>query len=108
MIAYQLSSPYISKSELEVSTVSTHPVNLLKNEMAESIRQKYLDTPEGYLSQCVTSKGITYRKGMIVAHKLAGGLADFGEIVQICIFHDCVFLLSSNCVENLVQEYMAY
>lgn len=105
-IAYQLSSPYLSKSELEVETVSTLPVDLIKNEIAEAIRQKYTDTPEVHLSQCVTSKGITYRKGMIVAHKLAGGLPDFGEIVQICILHESLSL-SRNCVvgtENIIES----
>lgn len=42
MIAYHLSSPCVSKSDLEVSTVSSLPVDLLKEEIAQVIRQKFL------------------------------------------------------------------
>lgn len=77
MIAYHLNSPCLSKSELEVSSVCTLPVDLLKEEIAQVIRQKFSDTTEVHLAQGVKTKGITYRKGMILAHRSAGGLPEF-------------------------------
>ena len=70
MIAYYLSSPCLTKSDLEVSAVSTLPVDLLKEEIAQEIRQRFSDTHKVHLAQCVTTKGITYRKGMILAHRV--------------------------------------
>ncbi|KAJ7998433.1 hypothetical protein DPEC_G00204880 [Dallia pectoralis] len=46
MIAYHLSSPFLSKPDLEVSAVSTLPVDLLKKEIAQAIRHKFPDTNE--------------------------------------------------------------
>lgn len=93
MIAFHLSYPCLSKSDLEVSAVSTLQVDLLKEEIAQVIRQKISDTPEVHLVQCVTTKGITYRKGIILAHRAAGGLPEFNEIDQICILHESVFYI---------------
>lgn len=64
MIAYYLSSPCLSKSDTEVSALSTLPVDLLKEEIAQDIRQKFSDADEVHLAQCVTIKGVTYRKVM--------------------------------------------
>lgn len=108
MIAYHLSSPCLSKSDLEVSAVSTLPVDLLREEIAQVIRQKFPDTPELHLAQCVTTKGITYRKGMILAHRATGGLTEFSEIDQICILHDSVFYIVSELCGWYREHYRAF
>lgn len=86
-IAYHLSSPCLVKSDLEVSSVSNLSVDFLRGDIAQVIRKKLPDTSEIHLAHFVTTKGITYRKGMILAHRVAGG---FCEIYQICILHECV------------------
>lgn len=83
MIAYHLSSPSLNKSDLEVSAVSTLPVD--REEIAQVIRQKFPDTSEVQLAKCVTTKGITYRQGMILANRATGGFPEFSEIGQIGI-----------------------
>ncbi|XP_047233654.1 uncharacterized protein LOC124875491 [Girardinichthys multiradiatus] len=93
MIAYHLSSPSLGKSELEVSTVTTFPVDLLKEEIAQVIRHRFPDKVEVDLAQCVTIKGITYRKGMVLAHKAVGGLPGFCEINHICIVKHSIFYI---------------
>ncbi|XP_054592203.1 uncharacterized protein [Nothobranchius furzeri] len=93
MIAYHLSSPSFSTSELEVSAVSTLPVDLLKDEIAQTIRDRFPDTPEVHLTQSVTVNGITYKKGMVLVHRATGGLPEFCEIDQICILHQSVFYI---------------
>lgn len=108
MIAYYLSSPCLSKSDLEVSAVSTLPVDLLKEEIAQDIRQKFSDADEVHLAQCVTIKGVTYRKGMILAHKAAGGLPEFSEIDQICILHESVFYIVKELCGWYGEHYRAF
>ena len=108
MIAYHLSSPCLNKSDLEVSAVSTLPVDLLRAEIAQVIRQKFPDTPEVQLAKCVTTKGITYRKGMILAHRATGGLPDFCEIEQICILHNSVFYIVSELCGWYQEHYRAF
>lgn len=75
MIAYHQSAPCLTTSNLEVSAVSTLPVDLLKDEIAENIRKRFSDISEVQLAQYVTSKGITYRKGMILAQRATRGIA---------------------------------
>lgn len=78
----------MKKNPLQVTNVSTVPVDVLKEEMAQTIAQKFPGTSEVHLAKCVSSKGVTFRNGMIVAHGCTGGLPDFGEIVQICIVQE--------------------
>lgn len=93
MVAYSSTAPSLEKPALDVSHVSTVPVDLLKDEIAQVIKLKYPDTSEVSLSKSVSSKGINYRKGMIVAHGSTGGLPDFGEVLQMCILHDQLFFI---------------
>lgn len=108
MIAYHLSSPCLGKSDLEVSAVFTLPVDLLKEEVAHIIRQKFSDTHEVQLAQCVTTKGIAYRKGMILAHRATGGLPEFCEIDQICIIHDSIFFIVKELCGWYREHYRAF
>lgn len=107
-ISYHLSAPCLNKSDLEVSAVSTLPVDLLKEEIAQVIRQKFSDKPEVHLTQCVTYKGITYRKGMILAHGAMCGLTEFSEIDQICIVHDDMFYIVKKLCGWYREHYRAF
>lgn len=57
MIAFNLNSPSHGKSDLEVSNVSTVPIDVVKDEMAQAIRQKYPDTFEVHLAKKPSSYG---------------------------------------------------
>ena len=108
MIAYHLSSPCLNKSDLYVSAVSNLPVDLLREEIAQVIRQKFPDTSEVQLAKCVTTKGITYRQGMILAHRATGGLPEFSEIGQICILHNSVFYIVNELCGWYREHYRAF
>lgn len=54
-----------------------------------------------HLAECVTTKGIIYKKGMILVHRAVGGLPEFSEVDQICIVHKSVFFI----VEELCGWY---
>lgn len=85
MISYHLKSSSLEKTNLEVTNVSTVPLNVLKQEIAQTIEKKFPGTTVVHLSKCVSNKGVEFRMGMIVPHGNTSGLPDFGEILQICI-----------------------
>lgn len=68
--------------------MSTVPVAVLKQEMAQTIEQKFPGTTEVHLTKCVSSKGVQLKNGMMVAHGSTSGLPDFGEVLQICIVQE--------------------
>ena len=88
MIAYHLHSPSLKKSTLVVTKVSTLPVDVLNKEVGASLKQKYPNISEVHLAKNVTSRGINYRVGMLIAHGSAGGLPEFAEIIQMCIVNN--------------------
>ncbi len=85
MIAYQIHSCSLKKSTLEVTSVSTLPVDVLNKEVVTVLRQKYPGINEVHLAKNVTNSGINYRTGMLISFGSAGGLPEFAEILQICI-----------------------
>lgn len=93
MIAYHLSSPSLGKSKLEVSAITTFPVDLLKEEIANIIRHRFPDILEVNLAQCVTIKGIICRNGMVLSHRATGGLPEFCEIKHICIVNHSIYYI---------------
>ena len=62
------------------------PVDVLNEEVALSIKRKYPDVTEVNLAKNVSSNGLNYRNGMIVAHGSTGGLPEFAEILHIYIY----------------------
>lgn len=95
MTGYHLSSPCLSKSELEVSNVSNLPIDVLKEEVPQVIRQRFPDTAD-------------LQKGNDVVHKSFGCLPDFGEIVQICILHECILFAVKELICWYREHYRAF
>lgn len=78
---------------LDVSDVSTVPLDVLKEELAQAFKQRDPDVSEINLAKNVWSKGINYRPGMIVPYGSEGGLPEFGEIHQICLLQQTQFFV---------------
>ncbi len=108
MIGYQLTSPSLEKSELEVSSGSAVPVNILKDEIAQVVRQRYPHLSEIHITKNAWSKGINYRTGMIVVHGSEGGLPEFGQIEQICVLHQKLFFIVKQLCGWYRDHYRAY
>lgn len=66
-----------------MSDVSTVPIDVVKDEMAQAIQQRYPDTNEVHLAKKASSSGITYCKGRILVHGTECGLPEFSEIYQM-------------------------
>lgn len=83
MIAFHLCSPSYGKSSIDVPHVSTLPVDVLEEEMAQAIRLKYPNISEVQLAERASSSGIAYKEGMIVVHGSTSGLPELAEIIQM-------------------------
>ncbi len=88
MISHSIFSSSCEKNNLKVEQVSTVPLDVLKEEVAISLSQKYPDLTVVNLAHNVYVDGINFRSGMIIVHGFVGGLPDFAEIVQICVLTD--------------------
>lgn len=108
MIAFHLNSPSHVKPPLEVSDVSNVPIDVVKDEMAQAIRQKYPDTHEVHLAKKASSCGVAYSKGMIVVHGSKSGLPEFAEIFQMCVINDRLFLIVNVMCAWYNEHYRAF
>lgn len=93
MIAFHINSPSYGKHSLDVSGVSTVPVDVLRGEVVESVRSKYPNIFDVCLARNASKDGITYSKGMVVAYGSVSGLPEFAEIIQMCIVNGELFLI---------------
>lgn len=107
MIAFHINSPSYGKSCLDVSTVSTLPVDVLKEEVAEAIKLKCPSTSEVHLAKA-SSKGIAYSNGMVVAHGSVAGLPEYAEISQICVINEMLFLIVKVLCGWYTEHYRAF
>lgn len=88
LISYHLHSSSPVASNLEVTNVSTVPIDVLNEEVGVALRQKYPDITQVHLTKNVTTRGINYRNGMMVACDSTAGMCEFAEILQMCVVGD--------------------
>ena len=88
LISYHIYSSSLGTSNLEVTNVSTVQVDVLNKEVVLALRQKYPDISQVHLAKNVTTRGINYRNGMLVACGSTAGMPEFAEILQLCILGD--------------------
>lgn len=84
MISHCLNSDSLEISALDVSSVSTVPLNVLRTEITQAIKNKYPETEFVQIATSVTSKAFCYRNGLILVCRSLDGLPDFAEIIQLC------------------------
>lgn len=108
MIAFHINSPSYGTSRLDVSNVSTVPVDVLKEEVAEAIKLKCPRISEVHLAKNASSSGIAYSNGMIVPYGSAGGLPEFAEIIQMCVMNDSLFLIVKVMCGWYSEHYRAF
>lgn len=88
LISYHLHSSSLSISNLEVTNISTIPIDVLNEEIVVALRQKYPDISQVNLAKNVKTKGINYRNGMLVVCDSTAGVPEFAEILNMCIVGD--------------------
>lgn len=73
---------------MQVKNISIISVDVLNEEVALALRQKYPDVTQVNLTKNVTARGINYRNGMVLASGSTGEMPEFAEILQICVVGD--------------------
>lgn len=68
-----------------MTKVSELPVDVLNKDVVSALRENFPNVTTVHLARNVTSNGINYRNGMLLAHALTGGYPDFGEILEMCV-----------------------
>lgn len=93
MISYQFRISSFEETALEITNVSTVPVDVLKHEISQTIEQNFPGTTEVHLTKSVSTKGVHFRNRTIVAHGSTSGMPNFGEILQVCIVHKRLYFM---------------
>lgn len=102
MVSHHIQTSEAEKSSLEVRQVSKVPIDVLNTDVLNTLSQKYPGVTSVSLAHSATINGINCRKGMIVVHGSCGGLPEFTEIVQLCVFQDCLSLIvKKNCAHGI-------
>ena len=60
----------------------------MKADITQTIAEKFPGTTHVHLTKCVSSSGVDFREGMIVAYGSTSGLPEFGQVVQICVVQE--------------------
>ncbi|KAK0151230.1 hypothetical protein N1851_007633 [Merluccius polli] len=92
MISYHMRASSFEKPVLEMTSVSVS-VDVLKDEIVEDIKQRFPGTREVHLTRSVSTKGVSFKKYMIIAHGSTSGLPDFGQIVHIFVIQERLFFM---------------
>ncbi|XP_060782162.1 uncharacterized protein LOC132889550 isoform X1 [Neoarius graeffei] len=92
MLGFHMNSPSYGKSTLDVPHVSTVPVSVLKEDVAQAFRAKFPSASVVHLAKKACSSGILYEKGMIVTYGSVSGLTEFAEIIQMCVENEQLLL----------------
>lgn len=93
MIAYHLHDSKVAKPALSVSKTSRVPLEVLKEDIKESVTQKFPKEAAVHLANKVDFFGTNYCVGMMLPFGSTGGLPDFAEILQMIIVRDSLFFV---------------
>lgn len=107
MIGYHMHTRSYERSAFDVTHVSTIPVDVMKEDIALHLSQKYPDLTTVTLGQSVSSSGIEYRNGMIIVHGSVGGLPEFAEVLQMCILENTVIFICRKLASWYREHYRA-
>ncbi|KAK0144205.1 hypothetical protein N1851_017432 [Merluccius polli] len=96
------------KPLLEVADVSTLPVEVINQDIAQAVKQKYphMDTVD--LAKNVSYNGFNYRIGMVVAHGSLAGLPEFCEIVHMIVLQETLIFIVKKLDAWYLEHYRSY
>lgn len=98
MLVYHTHSSTLKKTSLQVTDVSTMPIDVLDEGVVSALKERYSDVSEVHLAKTVSSSGIHYSEGMLIVHGSVDGLPKFNEIIQVCILRERLcFIMKGLC-----------
>lgn len=108
MIGYHLHTSSYVRPAFEVTHVSTIPIDIMKDDIALKLIQKYPELTTVTLAQSVSSNGTEYKNGMIIVHGSVGGLPEFAEILQMCILENTLIFICKRLALWYREHYRAF
>lgn len=108
MISYHMRASSFEKPVLELTNVSTVPIDVLKTDIVENIEQRFPGTREVHMTRSVSTKGVTFKKDMIIAHGSTSGLPDFGQIVHVFVIQERLFFMVKRLCGWYSEHYRAF
>ncbi len=108
MVGYNMLMPDRETLFLEVANILKVPIDVLNEDVVNTLTQKYPEVTAVNLAHSVTINGNTYKKGMTVVHGSCGGLPEFSEIIQLCIVKDDLSLIIRKLSSWYREHYRAY
>lgn len=93
---------------MEVADVSTLPLDVINEDIAQAVKQKYphMDTVD--LTKHVSYSGFNYRIGMVVAHGSLAGLPEFSEIVHMIVLQETLIFIVKKLDAWYLEHYRSY
>ncbi|XP_070410106.1 uncharacterized protein [Nothobranchius furzeri] len=108
MISYHMRASSFEKPILEMTNVSSVPVDVLERDIVQSIEQKCPGTIEVHMTRSVKTKGVSFKTGMLVVHGSNSGLPDFGKIVHIFIIQERLFFFTKRLCGWYSEHHRAF
>ncbi|OON91157.1 MAG: hypothetical protein ATN32_02455 [Candidatus Epulonipiscium fishelsonii] len=106
--AYNLHMCGSSNPSLEVTNVSTLPLDVLNEDIALAVKQKHPHMDTVNLAKNVSYNGFNYRIGMVVAHGSLAGLPEFWEIVHMIVLQETLIFIVKKLDAWYLEHYRAY
>ncbi len=91
--AYNLHMCRFPKPSLEVTDVSTLPLDVINKDIALAVKQKHPHMDTVNFAKNVSYNGFGYGFGMVVAHESLAGLSEFSEIVHMIVLQETVIFI---------------
>lgn len=96
------------KPALEVSEVSTLPIDVINEDITWAVKQKYPQMETVNLAKSVFYNGLNYRIGMVLSHGSLAGLPEFCEIVHMIVEQETLLFIVKNLDTWYLEHYRAY
>ncbi|XP_026114794.1 uncharacterized protein LOC113093153 isoform X1 [Carassius auratus] len=107
-LAHQLYSFNFPKPLLEVKHCSTVSTDVLKDEIAQAVKQKHPNVKEVSLTENVIYNGFNYRLGMILSYGSIEGIPAFTEIIQMVVLKNELAFVVRKLSSWYIEHFRAF
>lgn len=108
MISYHMSASSLEKPAFEITGASSVPVDVLRKEITDSIEKMFPGTREVHMTKSVSTNGVSFKKGMLVAHGCSSWLPEFRQIDHIFVICDRLFFAVKRLSGLYSEHYRAF
>lgn len=108
MIAYNHHDSSVVKPILHSTNLATVDVTVLRENIQKALQAKFPDERRIQIANTVCYSGTKYVIGMVLANGSAGGLTDFGELIQIVVVKGTLVFILKSLIAWSVEHLRSY